>query len=75
MVSAMNSIDTLLAHPRKRDGTAMSQVGGAQSASPRSEHAMVLDVPLLHETRNVEDDPGPTQVIKLVEKNRKSATS
>ena len=29
MVSVLNSIDTLSAHPRKRDGTAMSEVGGA----------------------------------------------
>ena len=27
---------------------------------------MVLDVPLLHESRIVDDDPGPTQVIELV---------
>ena len=37
MVSALNSIDTLLAHPRKRDGAAMSKVGDA----------MALDVALL----------------------------
>ena len=64
VVSALNSIDALLAHPRNRDGTAMSEVGAAQSSSLRSEHAMVLDVPLLHETRIIEDDPEPTQVIE-----------
>ena len=41
VASALNSIDTLFAHPGKRDG-------GAQGSSPRSEHTMVLDVPLLH---------------------------
>ena len=74
VVSALNSIDTLLAHPRKRDGTAMSEVGGAPSSSPRSEHTMVWDVTLLHETRIIVDDPGRTQVMKLVGKNRKPAT-
>ena len=34
VVSALNRIDTLLDHPRKRDGTAMSEVGGAPSTSP-----------------------------------------
>ena len=46
----------------------MSEVGAAQSSSLRSEHAMVLDVPLLHETRIIEDDPEPTQVIEPVGK-------
>ena len=32
---------------------------------------MVLDVPLLHESRIVDDDPGPTQVIELVELKQK----
>ena len=36
---------------------------------------MVLDVTLLHESRIVDDDPGPTQVMELVGKNRKPATS
>ena len=74
VVSALNSIDTLLAHPRERDGTAMFEVGGAQGSSPRSEHTMVLDVLLLHKTKIIEDDPGPTQVIEPVGKNRKPAT-
>ena len=34
VVSALFSIDTLVPHPSKRDGTAMSEVGGAQSTSP-----------------------------------------
>ena len=74
VVSALNSIDTLCAHPRKRDGTAMSEAGGPQSTSPRSEHAMVWDVSLLHDARIVEDDPGSTQVIEPVGKNRKPVT-
>ena len=72
VVSALSSIDTLFAYPRKRDGTAMSEVGGVQSSSQQSEHAMVLDVTLLHETRIIEDDPGPTQVIELVGKKQKA---
>ena len=52
----------------------MSDVGGAQSSSPRSEHVMVFDSLLLHETRIIEDDPGPTQVIEPAGKNRKPAT-
>ena len=55
VVSALNSIDTLSA-------------GGAQSSSPRSEHAMVLDV----ETRIVEDDLEPTQMIEPVGKRKES---
>ena len=74
VVAALNSIDTLLVHPRKRDGTAMSEVGRAPSTSPRSEHAMVSDVPLLQESRIVDDDPGPTQVIEPAGKNRKPVT-
>ena len=74
VVSALKSADTPQAHPRKRDGTAMSEVGGAQGSSPRSEHAMVLDVTLLHETRIVEDNPGPAQVIEPVGQKRKLAT-
>ena len=33
---------------------------------------MVLDVTLLHESRTVDDDPGPTQVIELVGKKQKA---
>ena len=50
----------------------MSEVGGARSTSPRSDHAMVLDVSLLHETRIVEDDPGPTQVMEPAGKKQKA---
>ena len=50
----------------------MSEVGRAQSTSPRSEHAMVLDVSLLHETRIVEDNPGPTQAIDPVGEKHKA---
>ena len=66
VVSALNSIDTLSAHPRKRDGTAMSE---APSTPPRYEpapHAMVLVVSLLQESRVVDDVPGPAQVIEPV---------
>ena len=66
VVSALNSICTLVAHPRREHGLVMSEVA-------RSEHAMVLDVHFLYETRIVEDDLGPTQVIE-VGKNRKPVT-
>ena len=67
VVSALNSIDTLLVHPRKSDGTAISEVAGAQGSSLRSEHTMVLDMSPL-------DVPWPTQVIERVGKNGKPAT-
>ena len=75
VASALNSIDTLLTPPRKRDGTVMFQVGGAPSTPPRNElvtHAMAMDVALLQESRIVDD---PTQVMEPVGKNRKLATS
>ena len=50
----------------------MSEVGGGQGSSPWSEHTMVLDVSLLHETRILKDDPGPTQVIEPVVKKQKA---
>ena len=42
------------------------------TALKRCEHAMVWDLSLLHETRIVEDDRGPTQVIEPVGKKQKA---